>query len=106
MASDLPGVPLNKVYFNARYRWLEKAVFNLDAYWVDDADASNASDKDGNPVDSLDAYTRVNVSASYDICEYVQIYGRVDNVFDEYYEEAWSYATPGISAYAGIKVSY
>jgi len=98
--------PLNKVYFNARYRWLEKAVFNLDAYWVDEADASNASDKDGNPVDTLDAYTLVNVSASYDICEYVQIYGRIDNVFDEYYEEAWSYATPGLSAYAGIKVSY
>ena len=36
----------------------------------------------------------------------LEIYGRVENLFDEFYEEAWSYATPGLSAYAGIRVNY
>ncbi|MBU3950397.1 MAG: TonB-dependent receptor, partial [Proteobacteria bacterium] len=53
-----------------------------------------------------DSYTLVNVSASYDINDHFQVYGRVDNLFDEYYEEAWSYAKPGLSGYAGVKVRF
>jgi len=99
--------PYNKVYFNARYRFLEKAAVNLDVYWVDERRESEyAADENGDPVGKLDAYTLVNLSASYDLTDYLQIYGRIDNLFDVYYEEAWSYATPGFSAYAGIKLSY
>jgi len=36
----------------------------------------------------------------------VKLYGRVDNLLNENYEEAWSYSTPGRSAYAGVKVSF
>jgi vitamin B12 transporter len=103
----LVRIPLNKVCFDTRYRPLDKLLLNLDVCWTDERDAiSSASDKNGNTVNELDAYTVVNIAATYDICDYFQVYGRIDNLFDEYYEEAWSYATPGLSAYAGIKVSY
>ncbi len=99
--------PLNKVYVNARYRPVVKLLLNIDLHWVDDRKAiSAAGDKDGNPVDKLDSYTLVNLLASYDVTDYIQVYGRIDNLFDEEYEEAWSYATPGLSGYLGVKVSY
>ncbi|MBA3035248.1 MAG: TonB-dependent receptor, partial [Desulfobacterium sp.] len=99
--------PFNKFLFNTGYCFLEKWKINLDIYWVDDRKASEyAKDGAGNLVDTLDSYTLVNVSASYDINDHFQVYGRVDNLFDEYYEEAWSYAKPGLSGYAGVKVRF
>jgi vitamin B12 transporter len=34
------------------------------------------------------------------------LFGRVENVFDENYEDVFSYATPGIGAHAGVKVRF
>jgi len=99
--------PENKLLFNTRYRFADKAVVNLDVLWADERSAvTSATDVNGNRVEKLDAYTLVNLSASYDILKWLQIYGRVDNLFDEFYEEAWSYATPGLSGYLGLRVKY
>lgn len=99
--------PLNKVYFNLRYKLMEKTSISMDMYWVGERDTvSGTKDKDGNSVDTLPSYTVVNLSATHDLVDHVQIYGRFDNLFDEEYEEAWSYATPGLSAYAGLKFRY
>lgn len=99
--------PENKVTFNARYRFWDKGVCNLDVIWVDERAAlDSAMDVDGNPVETLDAYIVVNLSAAYDILSWLQVYGRVDNLFDEFYEEAWSYATPGLSGFLGLRVTY
>ena len=100
--------PLNKVRFNLDYRPVEALKLNLDIQWVDerDEDPSFNYDQGGNPVQELDAYTLVNLSARYRLNPHLEIYGRVENLFDEFYEEAWSYATPGLSAYAGIRITY
>jgi vitamin B12 transporter len=96
--------PENQVGLTASYRFLEKWQVGMDARWVDERAASPyAMDKDGNPVGTLDDYTVVNLSGSVDISDRVQIFARVDNLFDEYYEEAFSYATPGLSGYIGLK---
>jgi vitamin B12 transporter len=100
-------IPRNKVRLNAQYRFFRKARVNLDVFWVDERRAYESSgDKYGNPVERLDAYWLVNLSASYDINRYLQVYGRIDNLFDEFYEENWSYATPGISAYLGFRIRF
>ena len=99
--------PMKKVGFNARYRPIDPLSLNLDVQWADARDASTfAFDRYGDRVRELDPYTVVNVSARYQVCRSLEVYGRVENLFDEYYEEAWSYATAGLSAYAGIRVSY
>ena len=99
--------PENKVSLNTRYGFMDKGTLNLDVQWVDERKASSyACDKEGNVVDTLDAYTLVNLAASWNFNENVQLFGRVDNLFDEFYEEAFSYATAGLSAYAGIKLTY
>lgn len=53
---------------------------------------------------TLDNYTLVRLSGSYRINENVQWYGRVENVFDERYEEVFGFNTPGLGAYTGIRV--
>ena len=99
--------PENKFSLNTQYRPMEKLSLNLDLHWVSDREAySGAKDKDGNSVDVLESYFLANIAASYDLTDHVQLYGRVDNIFDEDYEEAWGYATPGLSGYAGVKLNF
>jgi len=52
-----------------------------------------------------DAYTVVNLAANFDLTDNVTLFGRVDNVFDEAYEEVYGYGTAGISGYGGVKVA-
>jgi vitamin B12 transporter len=96
--------PENQVGLTASYRFLEKWQVGMDARWVGERAASPyAKDKDGLLVNTLDDYTVVNLSGSCDITDRFQIFARVDNLFDEYYEDAFSYATPGLSGYIGLK---
>ncbi|MFA5119754.1 TonB-dependent receptor plug domain-containing protein [Zavarzinia sp.] len=55
---------------------------------------------------AMDSYTLVNLAASYDLTESVQLYGRVENLFDEEYEEVYSYGENGRTAIAGVKASF
>jgi vitamin B12 transporter len=81
-------------------------VANLDAYWVDVRKAiPTATDQFGNSITELNDYFLVNAALYYDLTQSIQLYGRIDNLFDEFYEEAWSYATAGFSVYGGIKFS-
>ena len=61
---------------------------------------------DGATDETLDAYTLVNLSGSYQICDYAKLFARIDNLFDEDYEEAAGFGTAGLSAYAGVKVTF
>lgn len=99
--------PMNKVSLSAAYRFSERLRGNVDLVWVGERDEnSSAKDMDGNRVHTLDSYTVVNVAGAYALTSHLDLYGRIDNLFDEEYEEAWSYATPGLSAYGGVKVHF
>ena len=52
----------------------------------------------------LEAYTVVNALVSYDLTPTTTVYLRGDNLFDEKYEEVFSYVAPGRVVYAGLKV--
>lgn len=51
----------------------------------------------------LGSYSLVNLSGSYKLRKDISLFARVDNLFDEDYETAGGYNTPGLSAYAGVK---
>jgi vitamin B12 transporter len=53
----------------------------------------------------MDNYAVVNTAVSYAVNDHLEPFIRVDNVFDEDYEEINGYGTPGFSVYAGIKGS-
>jgi vitamin B12 transporter len=37
---------------------------------------------------------------------HIEVFGRIDNLFDQEYEAVLGYGTPGRSAYIGIKATY
>lgn len=95
--------PKNKISFDANYHFLKKANVNLGLIYI------------GSRADShyetfartkMSSYLVANLSASYDICQNFQIFGRVDNLLNRKYEEVSGYGTPGISGYGGVKVSF
>ncbi|MGH7739521.1 MAG: TonB-dependent receptor domain-containing protein, partial [bacterium] len=54
---------------------------------------------------TLPAYILVNLRGSYQLDDQIKLFARVDNLFDQTYEDVYGYGTPGLSAYGGIKVS-
>ncbi|HEY4264188.1 MAG TPA: TonB-dependent receptor [Micropepsaceae bacterium] len=51
----------------------------------------------------MKAYTLVNLGADYRLDDNWQIYGRVENLFDEKYEEVFAFPSPGIAVYGGLR---
>lgn len=99
--------PMNKASLSASYRFSEKLRGNVDLLWVGERDEiSFARDMYGNRVYTLDPYTVVNVAGTYALTPHLDLYGRIDNLLNEQYEEAWSYATPGFSVYGGVKFHF
>ncbi len=54
----------------------------------------------------LDSYTLVNLTAAYKIIDNVEVYGRVENLMNEHYEEVYTFGAPGRAGYAGVKVAF
>ena len=98
--------PLNKASLSAAYRFSERLRGNVEMMWVGERDESSAKDMYGNRVYTLDSYTVFNLAGTYALTTNLDLYGRIENLFDEEYEEAWSYATPGLSAYCGAKYHF
>jgi vitamin B12 transporter len=97
--------PRNKFRIDSNCRFLEKGNVNLGVLYVGKRDDMDYSTWPSRRVE-LDDYVRVDLAASYQVTGNVQIFGRIENLFDEDYEEAIGYGTPGISAYGGVKFSY
>jgi len=99
--------PEGKTVISGSTRFLEKAQVSYSVYNVGSrVPVSSAKDKDGNTVDELPAYTLVNLAGSYALTDNLDLYGRIDNVTDTFYEDAWSYATAGRSYYVGAKATF
>jgi vitamin B12 transporter len=54
----------------------------------------------------LDDYLLVNFAASYDVTPNLQVFGRVENIADEKYQEVFGYNSPGRSAFGGVRVKF
>ena len=63
----------------------------------------DAEDVDGS---SLDDYELLDLNASFSILKGLEIYGRVENLLDEDYQEIPTYNTSERAAYAGVRYSF
>lgn len=63
----------------------------------------DAEDIDGT---GLDNYQLLELTASYQLVEDLQLYGRLENALDEDYEEVPTYNTSGAAGYAGLRYSF
>ena len=55
---------------------------------------------------TLDGWTRVDLTGSYDLTDNVELFGRVENLFDEHYQQILGYGTPGLSGSVGLRLRY
>lgn len=54
----------------------------------------------------VDSWTRVDLNASYDINDLLELFGRIENLFDEDYQQIFRYGAPGLSGSLGIRLRY
>jgi vitamin B12 transporter len=55
---------------------------------------------------TLDSFTLVNVSGSYQISDSLTVFARIENLLDEDYEEIYGFSSQGQGAYAGIRYNF
>jgi len=99
--------PRHMANLNAAYRFLaDRAMLDLGVVYngrMFDNDYRGGF----TPVKTaLSSYTLVHVAASYQVNDWLQVYGRVENLTDEHYQEVLGYATAGMAGYAGIRLRY
>ncbi|MEM1187309.1 MAG: TonB-dependent receptor [Pseudomonadota bacterium] len=54
----------------------------------------------------LDSWTRVDLNGRYAWSDDLEIYARVENLFDEDYQQILGYGTPGLSGSLGVRLRY
>jgi len=54
----------------------------------------------------LKAFTLVNLGATWRLNDKVEFYGRIENLFDQTYQEVFSFAAPGRAAYGGVRLRF
>lgn len=54
----------------------------------------------------LDGYALAGVRASFAVTERIEVYGRVDNLFDADYATAFNFGTYGRAAYGGVRARF
>jgi vitamin B12 transporter len=55
---------------------------------------------------TLDDYWLIDVAASYKLQKGVELFARVENALDAQYEEVFGFNTPGIAAFAGLRLTF
>jgi vitamin B12 transporter len=55
---------------------------------------------------NLHAFTLVNLNATWRLNQTVELYGRIENLFDQTYQEVFSFQGAGRAAYAGVRLRF
>ncbi|MBK9306519.1 MAG: TonB-dependent receptor [Nitrospira sp.] len=98
--THLPKWPLHQISTIVSYQPIESLRANLEGRYVGEQFGNTGN---GNPTPSFVVW---NLSASYDVTKYMQAYLRLDNIFNEKYEETLFFGTPIRSIFGGVRISY
>ncbi|MDH4368735.1 MAG: TonB-dependent receptor [Nitrospira sp.] len=96
----LPKWPLHQISTILSYQPIENLRANLEGRYVGEQFGNTGN---GNPTPSFVVW---NLSASYDVTKSVQAYLRLDNIFNEKYEETLFFGTPIRSIFGGVRINY
>jgi vitamin B12 transporter len=92
--------PSNSITLNADYDWAFGLKTGATVTHV------SGSYNDRANTQRIEGYVLTGLRASYPIGRHLEVYGRVDNLFDVHYETILDYGQPGRAAYGGIRLSY
>jgi vitamin B12 transporter len=94
--ADLPRVPLNSGNLELILTPLDRLTASVAVRYNDDQ-----SDGFGPRVKG---WTRTDLSAGYEFKPGIEVYGRIENLFDVHYQQIGGYGTPGLSGLVGLRV--
>jgi vitamin B12 transporter len=97
---DLARRPDSSITVNADYFWPFGLTTGATVTAIGDSfdNASNAR--------RLDGYVIVDVRASFPVSRNLEVYGRVENAFNERYQTIYQYGQPGRGAFGGLRLTY
>lgn len=110
-ASDANGLteirrPKHAGGVSAEYRFLDgKARLGGDVRLVGDAEDLDFNSFPARRV-TLDSHIVVNLNAAYAVSETVEVFGAVNNLFDEDYQEVSGYAAQPLTGFVGARVRF
>ncbi|MBY0509095.1 MAG: TonB-dependent receptor [Rhodospirillaceae bacterium] len=92
--------PKHQANLSASYQWPFDVATGFSVRYVGDTfdNAANTF--------VLQDYTLVDLRASWQVVENVELYGRIENVFNERYATIRNYGTPGRGAFAGARFKF
>jgi len=79
---------------------MDGLTFNVNAQYTGERyrDANNANE--------MPDYLLVNCAASYDVTEWLEVFGRIENLTDENYQSIYDYSEPGVGFYGGVTLTF
>jgi len=97
--------PEHKFTANLNYSFLKNGNVRLCFIHIGQRD-----DKDFSawpyPQITLPSYTLLNAAFSFDLSSNIQVFARLDNLFNQEYEDILGYGTPGFSFFGGVKLDF
>lgn len=96
----LPKWPLNQWSTIVSYQPIDPLRANLEGRFV-----GQRYNNVGN-TQSISSFLVWNLSATYDVNKHIQVYTRVDNLFNEKYEEVLFFGTPTRSIFGGMRMNF
>ena len=96
--ADLVRVPRNAAFAEVQWQALPELELAL---------SLTHNGKETDPyTDGTEAWTRFDLKAAYAISDKIEVYGRVDNLFDKEYQQVHGYGTPDRSYYVGLRGTF
>jgi vitamin B12 transporter len=98
--NSLARRPEHLANLSATWRWSDEVSATAAVRYVGESFTSEANTA------TLDGYVLVDLRASWQVSEVVELHGRVENLLDEDYQTAAGYGTPGRGAYVGVRARF
>jgi vitamin B12 transporter len=98
----LPRWPMDQASVGVTFLPIEPARIIVDYRFV----GARNDDAANSPQQRQGSFGVVNLSATYDVSRQLQVFGRIDNLFDQQYEEILSFGRPIRSVYGGVRFTY
>ncbi|MDE7080644.1 MAG: TonB-dependent receptor [Muribaculaceae bacterium] len=95
--ANLTGAPKNQYYLGADWQPVDRLRISADMRGIGGLFVSERMD--GN-----ESYVLLNLKASYDVCKYVTLFVRMENITDTRYVINYGYPMPGFTAMGGVRL--
>ncbi len=100
----LARVPVDQVSARIHYQPIDPLHVIIDVRWV--GSQFNRPSRAENDSQRVPSFKVVNLAMSYDVTKQLEVYTRVENLFNEKYEEILFFGTPVRSIYGGVRVRF